>query len=131
MIAIFFKIRSTKVSDQGLAALGSSFKDLNSLSHLSLYFRDIVKDYFSKIKTYLHEVFCGCSRKAMNLSFAFYPLFSHFLFYAKDRPFLIAINLKNRSTQVSDQGHAALGSSLKKLRSLTNLSLNFGYFFKD
>ncbi len=34
----------------------------------------------------------------------------------------------NRETKVSDQGLSALGTGLKYLKSLTNLSLNFLYF---
>ena len=33
----------------------------------------------------------------------------------------------NRRTQVSDNGLSALGTALKELKSLTNLSLNFRY----
>ena len=39
--------------------------------------------------------------------------------------------LKNSYTQVSNLGLAALDSSLKNLKSLINLSMNFLYFFKD
>ncbi len=34
----------------------------------------------------------------------------------------------NSPTQVSDNGLSALGTALKELKSLTNLSLNFRYF---
>ncbi len=34
----------------------------------------------------------------------------------------------NRGKQVSDQGLSALGTGLKKLKSLTSLSLTFSYF---
>ncbi len=34
----------------------------------------------------------------------------------------------NRDTQVSDPGLSDLGTGLKELKSLTNLSLNFRYF---
>ncbi len=35
----------------------------------------------------------------------------------------------NRHTNVSDNGLSALGTALKELKSLTNLSLNFQYFY--
>ncbi len=34
----------------------------------------------------------------------------------------------NRATVVSDPGLSALGTGLKELKSLTNLSMNFKYF---
>ncbi len=34
----------------------------------------------------------------------------------------------NRKTKLSDRGLSALGTGLKELKSLTNLSLNFEYF---
>ncbi len=34
----------------------------------------------------------------------------------------------NRDKKVSDPGLCALATGLKELKSLTNLSLNFGYF---
>ncbi len=34
----------------------------------------------------------------------------------------------NRSTEVSDPGLSALGTGLKELKSLTNLSLNLMYY---
>jgi hypothetical protein len=32
--------------------------------------------------------------------------------------------------KISDQGLFALGTALKELKTLTNLSLNFSYFYK-
>ena len=69
-------------------------------------------------------------QKEIELKFCiFYPLFSQLIFYAAKPSFFIVLFLKNSFTEVSDLGLDALGSSLKDLKSLTNLSLNFEYFF--
>ena len=53
----FFKNRNTKVSEQGLAALGSPIKDMKSLTSLSLDFGYFFKDNFSSFQTHLRAVF--------------------------------------------------------------------------
>ena len=73
----------------------------------------------------------GAARKALIEFGILYPFSSLLLFYATEPTFFITIFIKNRVTKVSDQGLAALGSFLNYMKSLTNLSLDFSYFFHD
>jgi hypothetical protein len=73
--------------------------------------------------------FSGCSRKFLNLSFAF---FIHFFDNLRNGAFLFHTDfILNSLTQVSDRGLTALGSSLQDMKILTNLSLVFPYFFQN
>ena len=124
MKAIYFKNRSTKVSDQGLAALGSSLKDLKRMTNLSLIFEYYLKDYFSQFQTYLRAVFL-VAPEVFEFEFCIFINFFSTSFFTQR----IAISLKNnRSTQVSDECIVNLGYSLKDLKNLTDLSLNFRFF---
>ena len=105
----FFLNRCTNSLDQGPAALGSSLKDLKFLMNFSLNFEYFFKQYFCQFPTHFGAVF----------------LTAQILRWTS---FFDSIFLKNRSTEFSDQSLAALGYSLKDLRSLTKLSLNFWYF---
>jgi hypothetical protein len=62
--------RGTQVSDQGFTALGSSIKDLNNLTNLSLNFELFLINYFSQFQTHLRS-FSGFFLKPLNLSFEF------------------------------------------------------------
>jgi hypothetical protein len=104
---------------------------MKSLTNLSLNLWYFFKDNFSQFQTHLRAVFL-LLRKGFEFYFVnFYPLLSHLIFYAAETPNFYSDFFKSRNTKVSDEGLATLGLSLKDMKSLTNLSLNVWYCFKD
>ena len=108
--------------------MGSSFKDLKSLKNLSLNFWYFLQYILNQFQDAFAHSFMPAQERLWIWVLNFFSLF---LFYAAEPLFLYSNILKNRFTKVSDHGCAALGSSITDMKILTNLSLNFWYFFKE
>jgi hypothetical protein len=116
----------TQVSDQGLSALAAAIKELRSLTNLSLNFGYFKLIYFAVFMKSFSEVPADFWGDLFLVPFSFF--ISVVKRSAKGAESFLNTIFLNSETYVSDQGLSALGSGIKELRSLTNLSLTFRYF---
>jgi phage-related protein len=115
-----------QVSDQGLSALGAGIKELRSLNNLSLTFRYFNLNYLVKFTKPFCEVPATFWGELFVVTFTFFV--SVVYRSAKGAESFVNTIILNSGKQVSDQSLSALGTGIRELRSLTNLSLTYRYF---